>query len=841
MPRTTGIVLVVMSLALLPHLPGAARAESLVLARHGEALEPVVVSANASDETKALAAELADYLGRMADARFAVQPGDGSRGIVLGALAEFPVPALEEGLAIRNTYDGREAFAIRTEKDRLLLIGATERAVPHAAFALLENLGCRWFFPAKPWEVVPRRPELAVALDVTDRPRILARRIWYGYGPFPDDKEHPLGRSCQQDYADWARHNRMASSFRVHAGHAYEAMVATHKKLFEEHPEYLALVKGQRQGPQLCPSNPAVRELAVAWARDALARQPDQEMVSLECADGNGQCECAECAKLGSVSNRVFGLANHAAKELARTHPGKMIGVLAYNEHSEPPDFALEPNVYVQLTMGFIRGRYRFEELRDMWPKKCRSMGFYDYYSVWLWDFDKLPGGRGADLSHIAETIRTWAALGATSIDAESGNNWGVHGLGYYVANKLMWNPQADVEAITADFYQSAFGPAASVMRRYYERWQPDRQPLISRGLVGELLRDLDEAARLSKDRPDVLARLDHLKHYLRYVHLRWQFDHEKDKAKQKQLAQEILTFAYRTRYEYMNHWNAIQTSFAADVAKKFDEPAWERNSREAKPWSGAAPVSAEETVQWFREGLDYFQPTPAEEVTFACDDLVPVNLPSSAPPAPLAQAFQREETYALASVAGEPIEATITVGTIAWYRDRPDATWTLKDAKGALVAQGRQKLDGEPHKLTMAVPGPGVYYFACDESATGWRIEVAAERPAVWLGKRGGRVIPLGQCGERFFYVPRGTRSLHVFYSGTPCKVLGPDRKVVAEIITSDEIVTIAVPEGADGKPWSLSPHSHSQLWLLNAPNVLAASPTALLLPRELVEKESR
>ena len=34
-----------------------------------------------------------------------------------------------------------------------------------------------------------------------------------------------------------------------------------------------------------------------------------------------------------------------------------------------------------------------FDELRELWPKKCKSMGFYDYYSVWLWDFDKLPGG----------------------------------------------------------------------------------------------------------------------------------------------------------------------------------------------------------------------------------------------------------------------------------------------------------------------------------------------------------------------------------------------------------------------------------------------------------------
>ena len=102
-------------------------------------------------------------------------------------------------------------------------------------------------------------------------------------------------------------------------------------------------------------------------------------MVSLDCADGDGHCESAECAKLGSISNRVFGLANHAARSIAKSHPGKMVGLLRCwptTKHSEPPDFALEPNVYVQLTMGFNRGRYSFDELRELWPKKCKSMSF---------------------------------------------------------------------------------------------------------------------------------------------------------------------------------------------------------------------------------------------------------------------------------------------------------------------------------------------------------------------------------------------------------------------------------------------------------------------------------
>lgn len=821
---------------LLIALPAqAVRADTLALAEQGRALLPIVVSPNASDGTRAVARELADYLNRITGAKFHVVDGDGSRGIVLGTLAEFPNPALAKPLAIHNTYDGKEAFAIRTEAKRVLLLGATDLGTSHAAFRFLEHLGCRWFFPASEWEVVPTRKNLSVACDETDRPRILARRIWYGYGSFAD-KGHPHGGSTQKDYQAWARHNRMASSFAVYAGHAWQSIIADHKKTFDDHPEYLALVNGTRKGPQLCVSNPEVKRLAVAWALKYLEKYPTREMVSMECSDGHGHCECPECKKLGSVSDRVFGLANHVAREVAKKYPGKMVGCLAYSDHSEPPSFALEPNVYVQLTAGFNYGRYSHDELVELWPRKCKNLGFYEYYSVWLWDFDRLPGGNGANLTRTKTMIDRYVKAGATSFDAESGNNWGVHGRGYYLANKLMWNPDSDVAALLADFYEQAFGPAAPAMKRYYERVAPDGKPILSRGFIGEAFRDVEEAGRLAKDRPDVLARLDHLKHYLRYVHLRWLLDHEKDKAKQKELTVSVLTLAYRTRYEYMNHWAAMRQSFAGDAAKKFDEPTWILNAKSSKPWIVDKVVTREETDQWFREGLDYFQPTPVTEVKFS-RDLVPSGFASSKPIVSQ-QSYQNAASYALHSRAGEPIEVEVITGVIVHYRDRPPATWNLTDSAGKQVATGKLPLDGATHKLLLQVPKAGTYFFE-GKSSAGWRLKVEPGRSATLLNLRGQRVLHLGQMQEMYFFVPKDTRSLQYFWSGGPHKVFGPDKKVIAEVKTNDEVVTIPVPAGKDGQVWSLSPRAHSQLWFFNAPNMIAASPSALLLPREVVEKQ--
>lgn len=801
----------------------------LTLARNGRALVPIVIADQASEQTRKVAAEVAEYLGKITGATFAVERGAGTAGIVLGTVAEFPHPDLAGSLAVRDRFDGKEAYALRTEPKRLLLLGATDLGVAHAAFRFLEALGCRWFFPAPAWTVIPQRTELAVDLNESSRPALLSRRIWYGHGFF--DRNLPR---CREDYEAWARHNRMAASLKIYAGHAWQNIILSNKKVFAEHPEYLALVKGNRQGEQLCVSNPATRALAVRWALDFLRKNPTADMVSMETSDGAGQCECEVCTKLGSVSDRAFGLANEVARAVAKEFPGKMVGMLAYSEHSEPPSFALEPNIYVQLTAGFIRGRYSFDELKDFWPKHSRHMGFYEYFSVWLWDFDMPPGGRGADVRSIQKRIQDYVAHRATSLDCESGNNWGIHGLGYYIANKLMWDPRADVDALLTDFFEKAFGPAAAVMRRYYGRLDPGQDPLVCEHLLALCLRDLDEAARLASARPDVLARLDHLKQYQHYVRLRWDFDHATDKGRKHDLALEALTHGYRTRYSYMNHWAAMVYSWAGKLAKDFDEPSWDaRKLSPGTPWKQEQPLTAEETQKNFVADMKRFRPQEFTQRTYSTE-LVPAEL-TTAKPAVTNQRFQSPGRYAMFSKDGMPLEGAITTGIIAWYRDRPAATLTVTDSAGQKIYEERMTLDGNDHPFKVAVPRAGLYRLHVHDSAAGWGIKAGAGQPLVLDLTQRSRFHSLGQLPRLYFYVPKGTEHIDYFWEGGPHDVLGPDGKVLAKIAERGKYIRVAVPKGMDGQPWSFTRMALGQLSFTNVPNYLAASPDALLIPREL------
>jgi hypothetical protein len=401
-----------------------------------------------------------------------------------------------------------------------------------------------------------------------------------------------------------------------------------------------------------------------------------------------------------------------------------------------------------------------------------------------------------------------------------------------------MWNPRADVDALLADFYQQAFGPAADSMKRYYERLDPGNEPLVSEHLLALAIRDLEEATQKAKDRPEILARLDHLKQYQHYERLRWEFDRTRDKERKRDCALAAITLAYRTRFSYMNHWRAIEQSWTTAAAKEFDQPTWSVRDRSPnKPWKVETPYTHEETENCFREDLAYFQLQPFEEKTFSAD-LVPGGFHTDSPVAS-AQRYQGNVRYALFSRKGEPLDMTITTGVIAWYRDRPDAVYTITDTAGKEVAKERLPQDGKEHGLTIKVPQAGLYWLEFRDQGAAWGIKTGPGQPVTLALRRGSRLSHLGQMQKMFFYVPKGMRALHYYWEGNPHEVRGPDGKVVAQVSERGMFITVAVPDGADGQVWSFTKLGLGHMWFLDVPNYLAASPDALLVPREVAVKD--
>src|SRR5688572_22146714 len=289
--------------SLLASLHVGQAAPSAQLAADGKAQLPVIISANASAETKASAATLAENLGRISGATFAVQDGDGTSGIAVGRAADFP--ALQPGVKFEPADAARrEDYLLRSHAKGVWLLGATDLAVRHAVWDWLHRLGYRQFFPGKTWEVVPAQPHLASAVEAIERPAYHSRRIWYGYGAWDYAKD---------PYRDWCEKNRAIAGIELSTGHAYDGILARHKAEFSAHPEYLGLIGGIRKSTKFCISNPGLRQLVVDDALAQLAADPAKASVSADPSDGGDWCECEPCAKLGSVSDRALTLANAVA------------------------------------------------------------------------------------------------------------------------------------------------------------------------------------------------------------------------------------------------------------------------------------------------------------------------------------------------------------------------------------------------------------------------------------------------------------------------------------------------------------------------------------------------
>lgn len=890
----------------------------LRLAANGNACMPIIISHRASKSTKAAAAELAGFLERITGAKFPVQTPDGNtadlnltppktkpaveqaildekarlaapreklppRGILLGTLEEWQAPDLEKPLEIHHIYNGREAFAIRTQAERLLLIAATDRGVSHVVFRWLETLGCRWFFPNSHWEIIPSLPQLTYDRDITDRPTIAARSIFFSDGGFSDEGVSRGQSREPRDLKNWQRHNLLGASLGTSAGHMWQNVVNANLDTLREHPEYFAEVKGARTGmilnkngkPELDEqgrpklnqfaklelAQPAVRKMFADYVRGKFLDNPELDMVSLDPSDGGGHSESEEARRLGSVSDAVFGLANEVAVMVQKEFPGKMIGLLAYNFHIAPPSFNLEPNVYVELTAGFNMSKYSYAELFEMWPQKTKNLGFYEYFSVYDWDQDRLPGGRVASISWLRERLAFYAGMNGVSISAQSGNSWGPHGRGYYLASKLLWDPQADTDALLADFYEKAYGPAAAIMKRYHERISPDANNLISTALLGQAFHDVDEACKVAASRADVLERLNDIKQYLAYLRLRWKLDELTDKDQKREAFVAMMRQLYASRYSYMTHWAAASYRLGKiygvqlqDITlvpsggrkhPKFANLKGDLNSPDV--WVNTPEIKDDTIEAEFQEGLRDFPLIEVNELPFDLKDLVPVSFP---PTAALIRKvasgdankddkrtdyYQSGPLYAFYSFAGEPLKLEITTGRLAQYRGRDDATWWLRRPDQTVVETGRMPLDNQPRQLEVKVPEKGTYIFELKSNGSGWTVTYPTTQPATILWKRGTHV----GFGYPVFYVPKGTKQIQYFWNGGAHDVFQPDGKLAGRVNQSTgSIASIPVPDGMDGALWCIRT-SVRNIWFMNIPNVMAATPEALLIPRGLALKD--
>jgi len=183
--------------------------------------------------------------------------------------------------------------------------------------------------------------------------------------------------------------------------------------------------------------------------------------------------------------------------------------------------------------------------------------------------------GGGAPLLYtrkIEEDLRLACRAGATAADlAGVGGYWAAEGLNYYVAARLMWNPDADTQVIVADYCKAGFGSGAWSVRRYFtevERLTAQMAAALPQSRVGEMRQPWTSAAfrevftperirhlrslllqageQTARDPAACQLRVRFLLEGLRFVELAMALDHAPPA-----LRQEMASFAQEHRFSW--------------------------------------------------------------------------------------------------------------------------------------------------------------------------------------------------------------------------------------------------------------------------------------------------
>ena len=494
----------------------SSQAAGVTLVENGEPRVSLVVAA---DEPKAeqAAAEIQKYLEKMSGAKLPLVK-EGAALATPGAIyVGHTKTAAKLGVKIPSGFNPsirpeafeEEGFVIKTVDQQVVLGGNSDgpyQGTIYAAYEFLERLGCRFYFPGEWGEVVPQQKTVVLPeTDLSSKPDFPLRSVNLG-GWFPSTKEE------WAMYEEWERkvkYTPSANSFYPLVGDGFLGYLLPPDEFFASDPELYAMDKsGSRKPPEnfingvmLSLHNPKVLKLSVENLKGAIAGETKsaiKRIVSpngfgISPPDGASYDYDPKAIELNQnfnyptyvdhpmTSEEFFGFAAKLAKEF----PDKWVSTMAYSGRELPPQgVTIPPNMsvmYAPIATCVLHplgdpGCWRRQEtlsIMRQWTKRCDHVYLYDYNpGLLLGSF--VPE---ADVANFAANAKFYREMGLKGFQAEGRKAFMISWISYYLRGKLMWDADADVEALKKDFYNTFFGPEAGPFVQQW--WDSCEQALI--------------------------------------------------------------------------------------------------------------------------------------------------------------------------------------------------------------------------------------------------------------------------------------------------------------------------------------------------------------------------
>ncbi len=403
--------------------------------------------------------------------------------------------AKKANFALTEEKLGRDGYAARADSGGLVIVGRCPLGTLFGVYDLVEReFGVRWCEPDELGTVVPKADSLSGGtFQKQFKPSFNYRWV------------HSNDWSLKQRMNCFVKvkGKRVGVNWKWHF-HTFAILIPPEVHS-EKHPEWFAMLGGKRRtykkrpshGAQPCTSNPEVIDKLAEGMIKTLDEDPTIEIITLSPNDGGGFCECEKCKALdgpdrgwfAKYSNRLAVLNNEVAKRVGKRYPKVKIKVGAYAMYARLPsieNYKPEPNLLFQLchiyfchnhpiTSGKCKPgetykpsdqflpNQEFCEILKRWRKLTDNLFIYEYYALGGWSKTKMLWPMVHTMRH---DIPWYRQMGAKGFYTQIGP-WSRAPLNYYIAAKLAWNAELDVDWLIDDFCRKFFEDAAEPMRGY--------------------------------------------------------------------------------------------------------------------------------------------------------------------------------------------------------------------------------------------------------------------------------------------------------------------------------------------------------------------------------------
>ncbi|MCI5166034.1 MAG: DUF4838 domain-containing protein [Candidatus Electrothrix sp. GM3_4] len=450
--------------------------QELVIVDKGKTSAVIVVAEKAGPNEQLAAEDLAKYIEMMSGATpiIANTPKTiaaalkGKQPLILIGQEALKtdkslVAVLKKPVTVKGLLRS-DAIVLRRKDNRIYLAGSNDLSHYYAVIELLRRWGCRWYMPTEFGECIPTQQRLTIdALDYAYAPPFEIRTYWISW----------LGDHTGKENFQRRNFMNVGKGGFPPTGHA----IGQYVRDLNENVFKISLTA------------PETAEHIAAQVEEKYAAG---ESFSLSMEDGVYESTYPGDKKLmrlqrdkyylrWSVTDPFLELYNNVAGILQKKYPNSSskIGFLAYTNMTIPPvrEMKAEKSLFCELApididpihgMDSLQSPPR-QEYKDFVYKWAEVMGgrlaIYDYdQGMLVWR--DLPNP-----SHQAfiQDVQHYRKAGILGINTESRNAIATTFLNLYLRGQLMWNPDTDIPAELAEFYNNFYGPAAQPMQSYWD------------------------------------------------------------------------------------------------------------------------------------------------------------------------------------------------------------------------------------------------------------------------------------------------------------------------------------------------------------------------------------